>query len=218
MSDYTVYTIGHSNISFDKFSTLLQTHDITAIADVRSTPYSKFTPQFNREALQKSLHAIGITYVFFGKELGARSEDATCYTDNGQVIYSRLRETALFQQGIERVINGAQKFRLALLCAEKEPFTCHRSILIGQALAANDVDVRHILHDGRVETHEQMLQRLIAYTHKQRTPAPAEMKDMFSSKETVIETTQREQALQKIEQQIAYVNPVFNKYQEEHIP
>ena len=107
---------------------------------------------------------------------------------------------------------------MALLCAEKEPFTCHRSILIGQALAAKDVDVRHILHDGRVETHEQMLQRLIAYTHKQRTPAPAEMKDMFSSKEVLSEAIQREQALQKIEQQIAYVNPVFNKYQEEHIP
>jgi uncharacterized protein (DUF488 family) len=218
MSDYTVYTIGHSNISFDKFSTLLQTHDITAIADVRSTPYSKFTPHFNREALQKSLRAIGIAYVFVGKELGARSEDATCYNDNGQVIYSKLQQTTLFQDGIERVINGAQKFRLALVCAEKEPFTCHRSILIGQALATKDVDVRHILHDGRVETHEQMLQRLIAYTHKQRTPAPAEMKDMFSSGTDVDKSKQREQALQMIEQQIAYVNPVFNKYQEEHIP
>ncbi|MFM7679190.1 MAG: DUF488 family protein [Roseiflexaceae bacterium] len=198
MSECTIYTIGHSNISLDEFCEHLQLHQITAIADVRSTPYSQFTPHFNREALQKSLQAMSITYVFLGEELGARTKDISCYNDEGQVIYSKLRQTALFQQGLQRIITGAKKFRLALVCAEKEPFTCHRSILIGQALQARNVDVRHILHDGRVETHEQMLQRLTDHFFKNR--------DMFDT-----EDAQRTRALQSIERQIAYVNPVLDK-------
>lgn len=210
MSECTVYTIGHSNISFEEFRALLQKHHITAIADVRSTPYSKFTPQFNREALQKSLRAIDITYVFLGEELGARTKDISCYNDEGQVIYSKLQQTTLFQQGLQRVITGAKKFRLALVCAEKEPFTCHRSILIGQALQAINVDVCHILHDGVVETHEQMLQRLTAHIYKSYPLSIQSQVDMFAT-EVPSEAVQRERALQIIERQIAYVNPALNK-------
>lgn len=212
MSECTVYTIGHSNISFDEFREHLQKHHITAIADVRSTPYSKFTPHFNREALQKNLHAIHIQYVFLGEELGARTKDISCYNDEGQVIYSKLRQTELFEQGLNRLITGAKKFRLAIVCAEKEPFTCHRSILIGQALQAIHVDVRHILHDGRIETHEQMLQRLTDhyFGKKLNNQLPLDL-GAEVKQPTLSEDEQRTHALRSIERQIAYVNPVLSK-------
>src|ERR1700704_3164996 len=115
-----VYTIGHSTHSIEKFVELLGRAQITAVSDVRSRPYSRMNPQFNRENLKQSLSANGIKYVFLGKELGARSEDHSCYR-NGQVQYDLLARTDLFKQGIERILEGTQKYRVALMCAEKEP-------------------------------------------------------------------------------------------------
>jgi uncharacterized protein (DUF488 family) len=79
-----IFTVGHSNHPLDHFIALLQRHDIAAIADVRSKPYSRANPQFNRDELKEALTHTGIVYVFLGKELGARSEDAACY-ENGKV-------------------------------------------------------------------------------------------------------------------------------------
>jgi hypothetical protein len=112
----SVFTIGHSNHPIDAFITLLRQHGITALADVRSAPYSRFQPQFNKDALDRSLKAEGIKYVFLGKELGARSEDRSCY-QNGRVRYPLLAETALFRNGLERVMTGAQNFKIAIMCA-----------------------------------------------------------------------------------------------------
>src|SRR5690242_12243720 len=104
-----VYTIGHSTHPLDRFIALLKRHEITAIADIRSKPYSRMNPQFNREELRVALRTEGITYVFLGKELGARTDDPSCYHE-GKVQYDRLARTDLFQQGLERVREGAQKY------------------------------------------------------------------------------------------------------------
>jgi uncharacterized protein (DUF488 family) len=124
-----VYTIGHSTHSIGRFVELLKSHSVTAVADVRSQPYSRMNPQFSREPLKEALRNANIKYVFLGKELGARSENKSCYRD-GQVQYDLLAQTDLFKRGIERVKEGARTYRIALMCAEKEPLECHRTILV----------------------------------------------------------------------------------------
>jgi uncharacterized protein (DUF488 family) len=156
-----VYTVGHSNGTAEHLLALLERHGITAVADVRSQPYSRFSPQFNREALAGALKNSGREYVFLGQELGARSADPACYRD-GRAQYSLIAESPLFARGIERLLAGMENFRLAILCAEKEPLTCHRSILIARYLHERSVSVRHILEDGSLEDHEASLLRLLA--------------------------------------------------------
>ena len=135
---HTVFTVGHSTHALDDFLALLLRHGITAIADVRSSPYSRMNPQFNRETLHAALKGAGIAYVFLGAELGARSRDPDCYED-GKVQYDRLARTAAFQRGLARVQQGAAQYRLALMCAEKEPLDCHRTILVARHLETTQV-------------------------------------------------------------------------------
>jgi uncharacterized protein (DUF488 family) len=155
-----VYSIGHSNGTIERLIGLLQQHSITAVADVRSQPYSRFNPQFNREVLAGSLKGVGLEYVFLGQELGARSDDPACYR-NGRAQYALIAKAGTFQRGIERLLSGAERFRLAILCAEKEPLVCHRGILISRHLHEIGMVVRHILEDGSVEDHENAVERLL---------------------------------------------------------
>jgi uncharacterized protein (DUF488 family) len=156
----TLYTVGHSNHSIEKFIGLLTANGVTAIADVRSQPFSRRYPQFNKGRLAAALAQQGIAYVFLGKELGARSEDPSCY-ENGRVQYGRLAATLLFKTGIERVLAGTEKFRIALMCAEKEPLDCHRTLLVSCALQSAGASIAHILADGSVEPQERTMARLI---------------------------------------------------------
>ena len=122
-----IHTIGHSNHPIERFVGLLLPHGITAVADVRSTPYSRFNPQFRREKLQASLADASIQYVFLGEELGARSSDPACYDASGRVSYAKLAQTPLFRKGIERLKGGMTQFRISIMCAEREPLDCHRT-------------------------------------------------------------------------------------------
>ena len=155
----TVYTVGHSNHPIEQFLALLDGNGITAIADVRSQPFSRRFPQFNRERLAATLSTHSIAYVFLGRELGARSDDESCY-ENGRVQYQRLAATAPFKRGIERIFTGTEKFRVALMCAEKEPLDCHRTLLVSRALEKRGASIAHILADGIVETQAQTMTRL----------------------------------------------------------
>ncbi|MFE3998949.1 DUF488 family protein [Nocardioides sp. YIM B13467] len=155
----TVFTVGHSTHEFDAFVGLLREHNVSAIADVRSTPASRFNPQFNRDALSSSLGSMGISYVFLGKELGARSDDRNCYVD-GTVQFDRLAEAPAYQEGLDRIESGRAEHRIAIMCAERDPLDCHRAILISESLASRGVPIVHILGGGRLEDHEQARMRL----------------------------------------------------------
>jgi uncharacterized protein (DUF488 family) len=157
-----IYTVGHSKHPIDRFIALLQRHEVDAIADVRSTPYSRFNPQFNREKLQATLVAAGIQYVFLGEELGARSKDPSCYAEDGRVSYAKLAATSSFRHGIDRLLTGMRAHRIAIMCAEREPLECHRTILVARELEKVGVPVTHILQDGSLEPHGQAMQRLAA--------------------------------------------------------
>jgi len=178
-----IYTIGHSNHEPDYFLELLERHSISALVDVRSRPYSRMNPQFNRENLKRLLEPREIVYVFLGRELGARSEDPACYSE-GKVQYDRLAQTELFRQGLDRVSEGIETHRLALMCAEKEPLECHRTILVARQLASRGVTVQHILEDGSLETHQDTLARL---REKLKLPEC----DLFRTPEDIIEEAYR---------------------------
>jgi len=161
MNDERVlYTVGHSNTSVDRFTELLEEKGITAVCDVRSSPYSKYNPQYNRENLQKALRQKGIAYVFLGEELGPRSNDPSCYVD-GKVQYDRLAGTAAFKSGIDRLCTGMKKYRIALMCAEKDPIVCHRMILVCRALRSEPMRIAHILADGSTESLRDSELRLL---------------------------------------------------------
>lgn len=190
---HPVLTVGHSTHSIDAFLALLRQHGVTALADVRSTPFSRVNPQFNKETLMRSLKAHGIKYVFLGRELGARSDDRSCY-ENGRVQYARLARTELFRRGLDRVMRGAHDHRIALMCAEKEPVECHRTLLVARALVENGVTVAHILADGSMETHGDAMMRLLDVLGLPR-------EDLFRSRQELIA-----QALALQEERIAYVD------------
>lgn len=157
----SVLTIGHSTHNLEAFVNLLKAHNVGAVADIRSTPYSRYSPQFNRESLQTALKRHLIRYVFLGRELGARSDDPSCY-ENGRVQYKYLAQTELFCRGIERVESGSKNYRITLMCTEKDPLDCHRAILVAPALCRNGTPVQHILEDGRLEDQEATISRLLA--------------------------------------------------------
>ena len=164
--EHIVYTIGHSNHSIEHFVSLVKQAGISAIADVRSSPYSRIHSQFNREPLKETLRREGVQYVFVGKELGARPQDRSCYRDD-IAEYALIEKSALFKKGIDRVVRGAETFRIALMCAEKEPLDCHRTVLVSRKFASQGIRIRHILADGRIENHSETEKRLLTLTHQE---------------------------------------------------
>jgi uncharacterized protein (DUF488 family) len=180
-----LFTIGHSNHEMAEFLALLQQHGVTAIADVRSQPYSRFTPQFNREPLAAALQRAAIHYVFFGRELGARRSERESYR-NGQARYELIRHLPAFRAGLDRVRRGAATQRIALKCAEKDPIISHRTVLVCRQLRA-DLEIQHILGDGTIETNEQAESRLLDLAHL----PPG---DLFQSRRDLVERSYDAQA------------------------
>jgi len=189
-----IYTIGHSTHPVNLLVSLLEQHEITAVADVRSKPYSRVNPQYNRESLQTSLKKARISYAFLGEELGARSQDSECYI-NGKVQYDRLATTPLFRQGLERLVKGMETFKIALLCAEKDPLTCHRTLLVARHLVRRGVEVQHIHATGKLESHDEAMVRLL-----RELGLPEH--DLFRSGDEILAEAYRRRG-----EEIAYVAP-----------
>lgn len=192
-----MFTIGHSTHSSSIFLSLLRRYGVTAVADVRSIPASRFAPQFNQIAVKRGLCDADIKYVFLGKELGARTNDVTCYID-GQVQYDRLAQTAEFASGIERLLKGAQTERIAIMCTEQEPLDCHRTILIARVVAECGVAIDHVHGDGHIESHSLAMRRLMARFGLDQA-------DLFRT-----QTERLEEALSRQEKRIAYFNEELN--------
>ena len=156
----TIYTIGHSTHPIEKFLQLLEARRVEVVVDVRSSPFSKRFPQFSREALQGSLRQQGIRYLFLGRELGARRREPEAYV-GGKADYRLIATLPTFQEGIVRVLGGAKDYRIALMCAEQDPLTCHRTILVCRALKPHGPRIEHLLRDGSAESHEEAETRLM---------------------------------------------------------
>jgi uncharacterized protein (DUF488 family) len=160
----TLLTVGHSNHEVDAFLDLLAHAGVSALADVRSSPYSKRYPQYNREELRHALDLRRIAYVFLGDELGGRPRTLDLYDAEGHVDYERVRQTDLFQQGVERVLAGLQEHTVALMCAEEDPLDCHRGLMITPAFVERGIAPGHLRRDGRIESTRAMEDRLLEKT------------------------------------------------------
>ena len=166
-----IHTIGYATKPIDVFLSQLRHHAIDVVADIRSVPYSKAFPDYHQEAVAEHLAGSGIRYVYLGKELGPRSSDPNHYDERGQVQFDRLQCSQLFADGIERLLTGSAKgYSIALMCAEKDPARCHRSLLVGHYLVRATDDnseqvvpaVEHITYDGALESQQQLEQRLVS--------------------------------------------------------
>ena len=209
-TDFPVLTIGHSNHESDVFVALLRKHGVDVVVDVRSAPYSRYLPHFNKDHLQETLRAAGIDYVFRGQELGGQPADRACYNADGRIMYDALAETAAFSKGIGFVLDTvavhpatgsepaphlmrgrtdtAPARRIALMCSEKEPLDCHRTLLIAQTLASRGLAVTHIHADGSLESHSEAMNRLL---DSLKLPHNG---DLFRSREEVIDDAVARQA------------------------
>ena len=159
-----ILTIGHSNHPIGRFIALLADAGVTAVADVRSAPVSRFSPQFNKKALSASLGEHGIAYVFLGKELGGRPQEPNPFT-GGVADYEKMAERESFQDGLNRLIDGATRYRIAAMCSEADPLDCHRCLLVARALNERGLSVAHIVASGDTVTHAEIEARLLAMAH-----------------------------------------------------
>lgn len=160
-----VLTIGHSTLPYERFLALLRKASVTAVADVRTAPFSRHFPHFNRDRLRDELRQDDVAYVFLGEELGGRPNGERFFCD-GVADYEKMAATADFARGLERVIDGAKKYRIAMMCSEHDPLDCHRCLLVGRALHERGVTVRHILNGGQIIDHRQIEDKLMTMTGK----------------------------------------------------
>lgn len=151
-----IYTIGHSNHSLPAFLELLRRHDIEVLIDTRSSPFSRYSPHFNRDALKAAVQDAGMKYGFYGRELGGRPENPAFYDAEGRADYAQIAASELFQSGLARLVAGAAKRRTALLCSEENPSVCHRRLLIARVLFDQEVGICHIRGDGRLEDEREL--------------------------------------------------------------
>jgi uncharacterized protein (DUF488 family) len=161
-SEFDLFTVGHSNISIERFIALLQQAGVTAIADVRSVPLSRRFPWFSKNNLAKNLPREAIDYTAMGEVFGGRPRDERLFRD-GVADYEAMAQEPRYQDALARLMTDAERSRICLMCAEREPLDCHRCLLVARSLAERGVTVGHILHDGAIEPHAAIERRLIAF-------------------------------------------------------
>jgi uncharacterized protein (DUF488 family) len=171
---FDLFTIGHSNHPIERFLELARGAGITAIADVRSTPASRRYPWFNRTRLAPRLAQEGLAYVPLGEALGGQPRDPRLYRDDGVADYDAMARSDEFRAGLDRVADGARRYRVCLMCAERQPLDCHRCLLVARALAERGYAIGHVLADGAIEPHGQTEERLLKLA---RVPA-----DLFADR------------------------------------
>jgi uncharacterized protein (DUF488 family) len=150
-----IYTIGHSNHPGQDFLILLQAHGIEVVADLRSRPYSRYVPHFNRDPLTNLLKESGIRYLYLGRELGGKPQDPDRPLAD-EVVWEYLRSRPQFREGLARLLEEARQARVCMLCAEADPARCHRGQLLAPELEAQGVKVLHILPDGTLLEHQKL--------------------------------------------------------------
>lgn len=156
-----LYTIGHSTIKVEDFINLLKKFHIDYLLDVRSIPYSKYAEQFNREKLDRELTTARINYRFMGTYFGARQKDINLYHKDGYLDFDKVRSSKEFIKRVDSVISGLEKNNIVLMCTEKDPFDCHRAIMVGRAFDLRGITLNHILHSGTLQSQAELNMRLL---------------------------------------------------------
>lgn len=173
-----VWTVGHSNHSLETFLGLLEAHGIQILADVRSQPFSRFSPQFNADTLKAALTEKGIRYSFFGDTLGGRPRDEEYYDRDGHVRYDRVAESDFFHEGVTRLERGVSRgYRVALMCSEEDPTVCHRHLLVARVLSGQGYPIWNIRGDGTVADYSALQKEKDDATGQESLFAPDEIEE-----------------------------------------
>jgi uncharacterized protein (DUF488 family) len=159
--DNTIFTIGHSNHDIADFINLLLANKIELVIDVRSAPYSKIYPHFNKKSLEVSLTKNSIEYLFLGDSVGGRSNNLNDYS-KGRVMYKRIAQKEDYISSINLIISLSSEHKTVLMCSEKDPLECHRTLLISRTIEKLRVKILHIHRDGKIESQGEAIQRLLA--------------------------------------------------------
>lgn len=195
-----LFTVGHSQYTPDYFKKILEKNGINFVLDVRSTPYSKFAEQFNRENIQVFLRKNNINYSYMGKYFGARPTDLSLYTTEGYLDFEKVSQSELFNIGVENVILGLEHGnRIALMCTEKDPIDCHRAIMVARAFDLKGIEVSHILPDGNIQTQRELDNRLLDLYFGDR-----EQLSIFNYNTEITDDEYLVQAYRKRNEQIGY--------------
>jgi len=150
MNDTVCYTIGHSQHSYDDFFSLLKKFSLTCLVDVRTYPYSKYVPRFNKKEIETEAVQRGFKYIYAGSALGGRYTSPELLFPDGSVDYKKVSTRPEFRQAIEKLAGICRSLPVVLFCAEQDPLTCHRFILDGRALLERGLGVLHISAEGRL--------------------------------------------------------------------
>jgi uncharacterized protein (DUF488 family) len=157
---HVILTIGHSSHPIERFIALLDEARVTAIVDVRSAPVSRYVPQFNKEPLVQALAEQEIAYGFLGNALGGRPRQLHLFT-KGVADYEKMAKSPVFQSGIVRLIDAAERNRIAIMCSEADPLDCHRCLLVGRALVRSGCEIAHILPSGETSSQGSVEDRML---------------------------------------------------------
>ena len=169
MVEIEIYTLGHSNYSFDKFINILKKYNINCVVDIRAIPYSKYNTQYNKEFFQANLRKLGYTYIYMADEFGAKRKSRQSYNNEGYADFEKVILENDFKKGIERLKIGCTKgYRIVLLGAMQEPIRCPRSILLGKELIKEGFDVKHIMHEGDLKTQNDLEELMLEKYFDQR--------------------------------------------------
>ena len=161
MNESTIYSIGHGSKNIDDFIEELKSFNILYLLDIRSKPYSKWSPQYNQGDIEIALNKFDIAYVYTGDVLGGLPNDRSCYDHSGKVVYDIIKEKDFFKEGLNRLITANdKKINLAIMCSESKPEECHRSKLIGQELLKKDISLKHIVSLGKIKSQELVMSEL----------------------------------------------------------
>lgn len=152
-----LFTIGHSNHTPEKFVKLLENAGIDEIIDVRSTPYSQLATFANRENLEKLLSSLEIHYLYLGGSLGGHIPDLQGNKKADRLkAYEEIMQMPAFQNGITSLIDEMDRRRVCILCAEEDPESCHRRLLVGRSIIEQGIQVIHLRGDGSQQSEEEL--------------------------------------------------------------
>ena len=157
-----IHTVGHSNLSAESLVGMLKRRGITQVIDVRSTPYSRYLPQFNRNNIRVTLERNSIGYTHMGDALGGRPQDDRLYDRNGRANYGLMAQEKAFQDAILQVEQVAEDSHTLLMCTEADPLHCHRTLLVSQELTSRGANIIHLMRDDQQESHEETMEKLLA--------------------------------------------------------
>jgi uncharacterized protein (DUF488 family) len=161
MGQTPIYTIGYGAREIEDFIAVLQANQIAYLIDVRSKPYSRYKPDFSKQALESYLKAANIRYIFMGDTLGGMPDDPDCYDEDGKVIYDEVAQKSFYQEGIGRLQNAwQQQLKVAIMCSEGKPENCHRTKLITKTLAAQNIPISHIDENDQLISQQEAMLRL----------------------------------------------------------